>query len=97
MRAWLSHPAIECVFDREVPGLEDLPAADLVVVAAALGSAPLLPAALPLTPVRGQVSWSHEIPPGLPLSPVNGNGHFLPAAQVDGRPAWLAHSIFRKD
>jgi tRNA 5-methylaminomethyl-2-thiouridine biosynthesis bifunctional protein len=68
--------------------------ADLVIVAAAHAGESLLPRALPLHPVRGQVSWSDDVPEGLPPFPVNGNGHFLPRVTLDTGTAWLCGSSY---
>lgn len=107
VRAWLQHPAItrrsharvrRLQFDAgfwRVLGDDDteLARADWVIVAAAHDSAALLPVALNLNPVRGQVSWSHEVPDTLPFA-VNGNGHFLPRVPLPGGPAWLTGSTY---
>lgn len=66
---------------------------DLVVVAAALDSAALVPRPLTLHPVRGQVSWSHEVPHTVPF-PLNGNGHFLPRVPLPGGEGWLTGSTY---
>jgi tRNA 5-methylaminomethyl-2-thiouridine biosynthesis bifunctional protein len=70
--------------------------APLVVVAAALASAPLLPQALQLQPVRGQVTWA-PLPDeagALPRFPVNGHGHFLPKVPLVDRGAWITGSTY---
>lgn len=73
--------------------------ADLVVVAAALASAPLLHDRLALMPVRGQVSqgWC-EADADLPPWPVNGHGHLLPRVPLGTggttRMAWLSGSSY---
>ncbi|MES2938134.1 MAG: FAD-dependent 5-carboxymethylaminomethyl-2-thiouridine(34) oxidoreductase MnmC [Pseudomonadota bacterium] len=73
----------------------DCARADLVVVAAALGSAALLDQRLALNPVRGQVSWGwHDDASQLPPWPVNGHGHLLPAFPLDGGMAWLSGSTY---
>lgn len=76
----------------------DLARVDLVVVAAAHASAALLPGALPLQPVRGQVSWSTAALPG-PLAPlaVNGQGHFVAGVPLAGGSAWLCGASFDRD
>ncbi len=71
-------------------------AAPLVVVAAALATAALADAGLPLQPVRGQLTWA---PHGadavaLPPFPVNGNGHFLPRVPLVERGAWITGSSY---
>ncbi len=69
--------------------------APLAVVAAALGSAPLLHGRLRLQPVRGQVSWGLRTPGDrLPAFPVNGNGHLLTAVPVADGLAWLSGSAY---
>jgi tRNA 5-methylaminomethyl-2-thiouridine biosynthesis bifunctional protein len=70
--------------------------ATLVVVAAALGRAKLLPQPVALNAVRGQVSWApHEDGAGaLPPFPVNGNGHFLPRVPLVDRGAWITGSTY---
>ena len=107
VRAWLEHPAIERRGHARVHALarggaqwellgaqrELLARGDLVVVAAALDSASLLPQPLKLNPVRGQVSWSPDGPLPLPF-PVNGHGHFLPDVMLDGGRGWLSGSTY---
>lgn len=109
VRAWLAHAAIAfrpgIAIDRIDPvdrcwhvrdaGGRTLAEADLVVVAAALGSGALLPDGPVLNPVRGQVSWGlgGDRQP-LPAWPVNGNGHFLPAVPLAGGMAWLTGSTY---
>lgn len=68
----------------------------LVVVAAALGSAALVPAGLQLQAVRGQVTWAPrpENAAALPPFPVNGNGHFLPDVPLVERGAWITGSTY---
>lgn len=70
--------------------------APLVVVAAALDSAPLLQQRLQLNPVRGQVTWGPHADDaqGLPPFPVNGHGHFLPRIPLVDRGAWLTGSTY---
>ncbi|MGZ5269972.1 MAG: tRNA (5-methylaminomethyl-2-thiouridine)(34)-methyltransferase MnmD [Ramlibacter sp.] len=109
VRAWLAEPGVRFTGRAQVARLhrlEDqweaadaqglpLARADLVVVAAALDSAALLPAPVALHPVRGQVSWQlhgGELP--MPASPVNGNGHFLPAVPLESGMAWLTGSTY---
>ncbi|HEY1227837.1 MAG TPA: FAD-dependent oxidoreductase, partial [Ramlibacter sp.] len=108
VRAWLATPGVQfhgsTRVDRVVRAAgcwqvldatgQLLAEADLVVVAAALGSGPLLPG-LPLMPVRGQVSWAtHAGDIGMPAAPVNGNGHFLPAVPLADGMAWLTGSTY---
>lgn len=69
--------------------------APLLVVAAALGSAPLLQGRLRLQPVRGQVSWGlRSGDDALPPFPVNGSGHLLTAVPLDEGLAWLSGSSY---
>ena len=71
--------------------------ADLVVLAAAHGTAALLDGRLQLHPVRGQVSWAFHRPGQvLPPFPVNGHGHFIPQATVEGGTAWLCGSTYER-
>ena len=109
VRAWLSQPGIAFMGSTHVDRLEPhgstwlaldaqgrvLAEAEMVVIAAALGSGPLLPAPLQLNAVRGQVSWqSRAANLSLPSGPVNGNGHFLPAVPLDAGMAWLTGSTY---
>ncbi|MDP3759948.1 MAG: FAD-dependent 5-carboxymethylaminomethyl-2-thiouridine(34) oxidoreductase MnmC [Ramlibacter sp.] len=71
--------------------------AGLVVVAAAHASAALLGPALPLQPVRGQVSWAAETGEALPPFPVNGDGHFIPHVPTSQGAAWFCGSTFDRD
>ena len=73
----------------------DLETCDLVVIAAGYDSADLLPAALALQPVRGQVSWGIEdARQNLPPFPVNGNGHFIPHVPIGAGMAWFCGSTY---
>jgi tRNA 5-methylaminomethyl-2-thiouridine biosynthesis bifunctional protein len=108
VRAWLAHPAIAWHGGRRISRLArdaaqwrllgedgvELARTDLVVVAAAYASGPLIGDRLALHPVRGQVSWSFERPDTLPACPVNGNGHFLPAVPLEAGTAWLSGSTY---
>ncbi|CAA9395376.1 MAG: tRNA (5-methylaminomethyl-2-thiouridylate)-methyltransferase / FAD-dependent cmnm(5)s(2)U34 oxidoreductase [uncultured Ramlibacter sp.] len=68
---------------------------DLVVVAAAAGSAALLQGRLRLQPVRGQVSLgTGGSTPAWPAWPLNGNGHFLPSVPLAQGRAWLSGSTY---
>jgi tRNA 5-methylaminomethyl-2-thiouridine biosynthesis bifunctional protein len=112
VRAWLSQPGIEWRGNTRVARIEraddqwrlwdeegkDVGRMALVVVAAAHDSAPLLGNVLPLSPVRGQVSWNfHEAGFELSAHPLNGNGHFLPAVPWQGHTAWLTGSTYGRD
>lgn len=69
--------------------------APVVVIAAALGSGPLLDGRLRLQPVRGQVSWGLRAGrEPLPPFPVNGSGHLLPAVPMPEGLAWLSGSSY---
>lgn len=109
VRAWLAQPGIQWQGSTRVAGVEpvadewrltgdggaELARAPLVVVAAAFGSGPLLGGAVPLYPVRGQVSWGLRAPAGgWPAVPMNGNGHFIPAVPHGGGIAWLTGSTY---
>jgi len=108
VHAWLTHERIgfeggraACALQREdeawrVLGVDgdEFARGELVIVAAALGSAQLMPGALPVHPVRGQVSWGPTNGTLPCATPVNGNGHFIPNALVDGSPAWLTGSTY---
>lgn len=109
VRAWLAQPGIAFTGGAHVERLvhspqgwraldaagAELACADMVVIAAANGSASLAPPALALQPVRGQVSYG-EPPAGAALAPtpVNGNGYFLPAIPVRGDTVWMCGSSF---
>jgi len=108
VRAWLQQPGIERAMRTRVRRLqpdggrwrvlgdadEELASAELVIVAAAHDSAPLLQGRVALHPVRGQVSWSHAVPAAAPPYPLNGNGHFLPRVPLPGGDAWLAGATY---
>jgi tRNA 5-methylaminomethyl-2-thiouridine biosynthesis bifunctional protein len=71
--------------------------ADLVVLAAAHGTVSLIGDALPLQPVRGQVSWAPQQPgQALPPFPVHGNGHFIPGVPFADGPAWFCGSTYER-
>jgi tRNA 5-methylaminomethyl-2-thiouridine biosynthesis bifunctional protein len=110
VRAWLATPGVEFQGDCPVHGMERGPDswrvtdsqgailahASLVVIAAALDSAPWLPAQAVLRPVRGQVSFG-PLPPataGWPATPVNGNGHLLPRVGSAEGELWLTGSSY---
>lgn len=111
VRAWLAEPGVTwrgnvkalrverlangwAVIDAES---RELARAGLVVVAAAHASAALLGAALPLQPVRGQVSWAAQEREALPPFPVQGNGHFIPHVPTSLGRAWFCGSTFDRD
>ncbi len=110
VRAWLAEPGVQwrgaarvARLDRAADGCwraldaqgTVLAQAPLLVVAAALGTGPLVPGALPLHAVRGQVSLGPAAP-GLPWppAPVNGHGHLLPAVPLEGGLAWLCGATY---
>ena len=109
VRAWLAEPGVRWRGSSRVRRLvcEDqqwqaldadgavLAKARLMIVAAAHASAGLAPAALPLHPVRGQVSWGLAAADVvLSPSPVNGNGHFLPRVPTPAGDIWLTGSTY---
>lgn len=113
VRAWLRTPGVRFHGGCRVAGLRRLPEgpwnvedaqcrtlsqAPLVVVAAALGSGPLLRERLRLQPVGGQVTWAPRADDAqaLPPFPVNGHGHFLPQVPLVERGAWITGSTYRR-
>ncbi|KQT10600.1 tRNA (5-methylaminomethyl-2-thiouridine)(34)-methyltransferase MnmD [Ramlibacter sp. Leaf400] len=109
VRAWLAEPGVAWRGGLTVRSLanragewvaldeDDQPiaSAEVVVVAAALGSAALLDRRLTLHPVRGQVSWNlHGDPPPPAAPPRNGHGHFLPDVPLPEGRAWLTGSTY---
>jgi tRNA 5-methylaminomethyl-2-thiouridine biosynthesis bifunctional protein len=108
VRLWLRQPGIQFTGNRSIGAVvregsrwainDDSGAriadADLVVVAAALGSNALLANRLQLHAVGGQVSWGprSEDPRALPSFPINGNGHFIPDVPLLERGAWITGS-----
>ncbi|MBA2961179.1 MULTISPECIES: tRNA (5-methylaminomethyl-2-thiouridine)(34)-methyltransferase MnmD [Ramlibacter] len=109
VQAWLTGDGIRWRGGVRVHGLErsggqwqlldadglQIAQAPLVVVAASLGSAALLPDLAALHPVRGQVSWD-LLGDGEPLAgaPVNGNGHLLPQVPLEAGTCWLSGSTY---
>ena len=112
VRAWLAHPGVARQgsttaarlargpdgWDIADAGGAVVARADLVVLAAAHGTAGLIGDALPLQPVRGQVSWAPQSPgQALPPFPVHGNGHFIPGVPLpDGTTAWFCGSTYER-
>lgn len=108
VRAWLAQTGVTWRGNAKVHRVErrgnewsvmdaqshELARASLVVLAAAHASASLLGCALPLQPVRGQVSWAAEDAEALPPFPVQGNGHFIPHVPTSLGPAWFCGSTF---
>jgi tRNA 5-methylaminomethyl-2-thiouridine biosynthesis bifunctional protein len=87
-------PGIEWRGSTRVTSLEEF-GDPLVVVAAALGSQPLLGERVRLHAVRGQIAWgSQDAATGLPAHPVNGNGHFIPSVPFEGALAWFCGSTY---
>jgi len=111
VRAWLAQPGVTWRGNVKVQRVEsagdgwavidshscEVARASLVVVAAAHASAALLGAALPLQPVRGQVSWAAEAGGTLPPFPVSGGGHFIPHVPTSLGSAWFCGSTFDRD
>ncbi len=112
VRRWLAQPGVDwrgntkiatIAHDGDGWRLADehdkvLARAQIVVVAAALGTADLIDARLPLQPVRGQVSWrEHERGQSLPPFPVNGLGHFIPNVPWGNKLAWFCGSTYERD
>jgi tRNA 5-methylaminomethyl-2-thiouridine biosynthesis bifunctional protein len=72
-----------------------LATADVVVLAAALGTTDLAESRLALQAVRGQVSWSSQSRSlGLPRFAVHGDGHLIPHVPFDAGLAWFCGSTF---
>ena len=110
VRSWLREPGVRFEGGRHVTRIapagarwavegargERLGDAALVVVAAALGTDALLPQALGLNAVRGQVTWGprEDDAQALPAFPVNGHGHFLPRVPFVDRGAWITGSTY---
>jgi tRNA 5-methylaminomethyl-2-thiouridine biosynthesis bifunctional protein len=111
VRAWLAQPGVTWRGNVKVHRVQragegwavidaqggELARARLVVVAAAHASAALIGAALPLQPVRGQVSWAAETGEALPPFPLNGSGHFIPHVPTSLGTAWFCGSTFDRD
>ncbi|MFC5497275.1 FAD-dependent 5-carboxymethylaminomethyl-2-thiouridine(34) oxidoreductase MnmC [Caenimonas terrae] len=110
VQAWLAQPgiALQCGagvgrLRRDASGWTALAAdgrvlaaGEVVIVAAAVGSA-LLVDGLTLQPVRGQVTWAlHDGPLALPPFPVNGDGSFIPAVPTQAGPAWVCGASFER-
>jgi tRNA 5-methylaminomethyl-2-thiouridine biosynthesis bifunctional protein len=74
--------------------------APYIVVCAGFGSHALLPHALPLQALRGQLSWGWRNAgddDAFPDTPVNGNGNFIPQVPTDLGLAWYLGSSFERD
>lgn len=106
--AWLRSPGIEWRGNSRVARVERgesgwqafdnagrVFAADIVVIAAALGTRELVGGRLALNAVRGQIAWGLQ-DEGLPAPryPVNGNGHFVPAVPGPGGTGWYCGSTY---
>jgi tRNA 5-methylaminomethyl-2-thiouridine biosynthesis bifunctional protein len=111
VRAWLAHAGVARQGSTTVARLARGPdgwqladaggavvaRADLVVLAAATGTASLIGGALPLQPVRGQVTWAPQSPEeALPPFPVHGNGHFIPGVPLADGAAWFCGSTYER-
>lgn len=110
VRSWLREPRVRFMGGRKVETIArtgdrfvvtdnsgvQVAEAELVVVAAALGSQPLLGDRIAVRPVRGQITWAPHADdaPLLPHFPVNGNGHFLPNLPLVERGAWMTGSTY---
>jgi len=112
VRGWLATPGVSFRGHAKVARLESqgkrwsaldeggaaLARADLLVVAAALGSKPLLGGRVQLHAVRGQVSHGPAAQlTDAPSHPLNGNGHFLPGVPTSEGPLWLSGSTYVRD
>lgn len=79
--------------------------ADVVVIAAAHASGPLLETTLtgrtlPLQALRGQVTYGHLQEadlPTLPPLPVNGHGSFIPSVPTADGAMWIAGASYARD
>ncbi|MCD6076526.1 MAG: hypothetical protein K0R89_464 [Ramlibacter sp.] len=112
VRLWLREPGVRFFGGRTVTSIardsarwriagdrgQLLDEADVVVVAAALGSQALLGERLALHAVGGQVTWAprEEGTRAMPPFPVNGNGHFIPHVPLVDRGAWITGSSYRR-
>jgi tRNA 5-methylaminomethyl-2-thiouridine biosynthesis bifunctional protein len=109
VRAWLSQPGVVRQGSTTVAAIARKPdgweladtsgavraRAELVVLAAGHGTARLVGDALPLQPVRGQVSWGLQRPGQVfPPFPVHGNGHFIPNVPLPDGAAWFCGSTY---
>lgn len=109
--AWLTHPGIVFRGDSRVATLarqdgvwmlhdaqgNTLAQAERVVIAAGFESAILAPA-LPLQPVRGQLTWGRTgNVTNLPAVPINGDGHLIPRVPDGDGALWLTGATFDRD
>ncbi|HEY0825103.1 MAG TPA: FAD-dependent oxidoreductase, partial [Ramlibacter sp.] len=110
VRLWLRTPGVRFSGGRKVARLvregaqwvledaggQPMGAAPLVVLAAALGTMPLVAGQVQLHAVRGQVTWAPRADDAaaLPSFPVNGHGHFLPRVPLVDRDAWITGSTY---
>ncbi len=79
------------------PDGQTLAEAPLVVIAAGIASGAIADRALPLQPVRGQVSWGtrHATPKAFPPFPVNGQGSFISGVPTaGGHRLWVTGASF---
>ena len=109
VQAWLAQPgvawrgnvnvhhAVRCGTRWRLVNARDatLAEADLIVVAAGTATAEVARHALPLQPVRGQISWAEQDAGlTLPPFPMNGNGHFIAGVPVGGAAAWFCGATY---
>ena len=109
--AWLVKPGITFQGSSRVTRLErqgtawalidargaTLALADRVVLAAGFESAALAPA-LPLQPVRGQLSWGRMHDGlALPRTPINGDGHLMAHVPDAQGSVWMTGATFDRD
>ena len=111
VRAWLAAPGVRFEGGCRVAGLSFdgthwqlrdacdalLAQADRVVIAAGFESLALAPG-LPLTAVRGQLTWGAAgALPALPQMPVNGDGHLIGRVPDAEGAIWLTGATFDRD
>jgi len=74
--------------------------ADLVIVCAGPHSHTLATCALPLQPVRGQITWGlHATDASAlpwPVQPLNGHGNLVPHLPLDDGPGWVLGATFER-
>jgi len=108
VNAWLAQPGIAFKGNSRVVALERqdgvwtlcdaqgrlLAQAERIVIAAGFESASLAPA-LPLQPVRGQLTWGRTSDaPNLPTIPVNGDGHLIAQVPDNDGTLWVTGATF---
>ncbi|WP_295959666.1 tRNA (5-methylaminomethyl-2-thiouridine)(34)-methyltransferase MnmD [Rhodoferax sp.] len=111
VQAWLDHAHITWQGGAQVDRLQATPEgwqvldvqdqvlaqAPLVVVAAGMASRAIGGAALPLQPIRGQVSIGSRRNETLPLYPVNGHGSFIPDLPTAQGRTWVMGASYERD